>query len=573
MQNCRMRDLREECVDSNENQPGGSPDRTITIRLTRDTLILIAALTFLGLAIVLAVLFPPGGPGSAAPTSTAFAHGNPTVPVASRATAAAPTSMAPTSPALGGAMPTIGPTLGAYPGPETPAPSAVEEVPGMAGPTSPATPIASPPAFLPTRTTQGPAGGTPTAASSGNQQPAYPPPETSTPESGEASDEDGSLIEPTEVPTLRPQPSAQPQPQPQPTSPPRPRPTSAPAGGGTEPPRQPAPTTPPLPTPVPMTVLRGTVHWTAAQSPILLTRDQQLAPGATLLIEPGVEVRLAPGVSFFIDGTLYALGQPDRPVRFVGSENQRWEGLFGRPGSNIAMEHTEIRGGGAGGTVLASEGGNLVLRHAHINDNGGHIQVIDSHLEMRDSEIAGNDMPYGAALDVTYNAGGNVTLTNNRIGGNRMSFGSAAVQIANQSPFDAVDLDLQGNLILNQEGPNLVLSSNGLLQGRLTCNALMNGTDGLLIRSQTEQVPGFPLEIHDNAIEDHTPPIVPIYIEFGIGRGATSEVEIDMRNNWWGSPLGPYEPDRHADGRGEAVGDNIAFDPWLTSRPACAPRP
>lgn len=127
--------------------------------------------------------------------------------------------------------------------------------------------------------------------------------------------------------------------------------------------------------------------------------------------------------------------------------------------------------------------------------------------------------------------------------------------------------------MVGQDGPNIVLSTNGPLQGNLTCNAWLNGTNGLSIRSETLQVPGFNLTIRDNAIEDHTPPIIPIYLDLGIGRGATSEVAIDMRNNWWKNAAGPYEPKRHADGRGEAVGDNIEFEPWLTSRPSCAPQP
>jgi hypothetical protein len=328
-----------------------------------------------------------------------------------------------------------------------------------------------------------------------------------------------------------------------------------------------------LPTAVPIDVLRGTIRWTAAQSPIVIKRDTRLAPGALLLIEAGVEVRLAPGISFFVDGTMYGLGRPDRRVRFVGSERQRWEGLRGRPGSNIALEYTDIRGGGAGGTMLSSTGGNLVLHHAQINDNGGHIQVDDSRLEMRDSEIAGNDMPYGAALDATYNNGGIVILTNNRIGGNRMAPGEPPVKISASSPFETVNLDVQSNLLIGQDGPDLTLFANGPVQGGLTCNALLNGADGLSIRSEAPQVPGFALNVRDNAIEDHTPPIIPIYLTYGIGRGATSELALDMRNNWWGSPIGPYEPDRHADGRGEAVGDNIEFAPWATERPACAPTP
>jgi hypothetical protein len=344
-----------------------------------------------------------------------------------------------------------------------------------------------------------------------------------------------------------------------------------------------------VPTAIPVDILRGNLRWTPANGPIYLRRDQQLVAGATLIIEPGTEVRLAPGVAFFVEGTLYGLGQPGRPVRFISSESQRWEGIFGRPGSNIALEHVQINGGGAGGTVLASESGNLVIHNGHINNNGGHIAATNSRLEVRDSEIAGNDMPYGAAIEATYENGGFVILTGNRVGGNRMAAGAAPVQINNQSSTDAAVLDIQRNLLVGQDGPDLVLFQDGPFLGGLdvrlpdagpflggmTCNALMSGANGLMIRSNTPQVPRLNLNVRDNAIENHSPPIVPIYTKpyHGIGRGATSEIDIDLRNNWWNSPTGPYEPDRHADGRGDAVGENIEFGPWLAERPACAPRP
>jgi hypothetical protein len=170
-----------------------------------------------------------------------------------------------------------------------------------------------------------------------------------------------------------------------------------------------------------------------------------------------------------------------------------------------------------------------------------------------------------------------------------MAAGAAPVQVNNQSSTDAVVLDVQRNLLVGQDGPNLVLFQDGPFLGGLdvrlpdagpflggmTCNALMSGANGLMIRSNTPQVPRLNLNVRENAIENHSPPIVPIYTKpfHGIGRGATSEIVVDMRNNWWNSPTGPYEPDRHADGRGDAVGENIEFGPWLTERPACAPRP
>jgi hypothetical protein len=548
-------------LEPNDTQPGGPSSRTITVHLTRDTLLLIAALAFLAVAILLAVIFPSASSSTPTPSTTSVAQpGTPTL--VARAT---------TVTSAGAGTAAAGAAINAEPSPAEvqanyPAPDDGSNQSALAQATLAPT---GAPVFEPTRTTQT-AGGL-----LAQEATAYPAPQTSTtaptvtsptsnlgatPTRTPALFQAPTLtVSPEVAPTTPPTVAPQPQPQAQPTRPPAPPPT----------PRPPTPI--PSPTPVPVDVLRGNIRWTVARSPIRLSRDQLLARGATLVIEPGVEVRLAPGVSFFVEGTLYGIGSPDRPIRFVANERQRWEGLFGRPGSNIALEHAEIRGGGAGGTLLTSEGGNLVLHHARINDNGGHVQVADSRLEIRDSEIAGNDMPYGAALDASYIGGGVVIMTNNRIGGNRQQAGSPPVLLSNQSAFETLNLDIQGNLLVGQEAPDLVLFTNGPLQGGVTCNALIGGTNGLSVRSETPQVPGFALNVRDNATEKHTPPIIPIYLQYGIGRGATSEIALDMRNNWWGSPLGPYEPDRHADGRGEAVGDNIEFAPWLTARPACAP--
>src|SRR5215211_4478153 len=99
---------------------------------------------------------------------------------------------------------------------------------------------------------------------------------------------------------------------------------------------RPSPTPTPAAPAIPLDVLSGDLRWTPAQSPVILQHDQRLLPGATLIIEPDTEVQLAPGVAFFVEGTLSALGQPGHPVRFVGTAAQRWDGLFGRTGSSIA---------------------------------------------------------------------------------------------------------------------------------------------------------------------------------------------------------------------------------------------
>ncbi|MEM8529613.1 MAG: right-handed parallel beta-helix repeat-containing protein [Chloroflexota bacterium] len=583
-------------MDSNEQQPDELSDRTITIRLTRDTLILISALVFLVVAIVLAVFFSSGpvvseneqpGLGQIDEASRITATVDDAATVTETMTIGTPEQGTPVNGDQGGVP---------YPEPGT---AITDEDDPIAGIGTPGPPTFEPerpdnnddpsdddPAYPgPNEDNEGNAarptiprfGATPTAA--GFDPDESPEPDDDFFDPDESPEPDDDFFDPDESPeptTARPTPLPRPTesggsqlPTPVPTQVPAPQP-GPPAGGSGSPPPS-APTSVPPPTPIPIDTLTGNIRWSADQSPIVIQRDLQLTAGSVLVVDPGVEVVLAPSVSFFIDGSLLANGQPGLPIRFVGAEGQRWEGLFGQAGSTITMDHVEIRGGGNGGTLLTSDGGFISMQNTRVSDNGGHIRIDNSRAEILNNEISGNDMPYGAALDISYDGGGAVTLINNRIGGNIMAAGAPPVQITNLSPLAMVDLAIQSNLLVGQDGPNLVLSTNGPFQGDISCNALVGGGNGLSIRSETLQVPGFALNVRENAIEAHTPPIIPFYLENGIGRGATSEVALDMRNNWWESELGPYHPDLHEDGRGDSVGVNIEFDPWLTERPVCAP--
>jgi hypothetical protein len=301
-----------------------------------------------------------------------------------------------------------------------------------------------------------------------------------------------------------------------------------------------------------------------------------LTPGSILIIEPGTEIRLAWGASLTVDGAqLHALGSPEQPVRFVGHTGERWEGIYGRNNSLIVLENAELRGGGAGGTVLHSQNSELVIRNSYIVENGGTIQVTDSKAEMRDSEVWGNDFPYGGAFNADYSRGNYLTLTGNRIGRNRVKDGMSSVVINATSSHDSLNVDIQGNVIHSDEnaGANLQLSTNNELIGTIACNSMIGANTGLRLRTETPQLPTFNLHVHNNHIDAHVPPIIPYYLKYGIGRGATSEVELNMSNNWWGDPSGPYHPEGNPEGRGDSVGSNIAWQPWLHAPPPCAPMP
>ncbi len=567
-------DLDSEYDDEFEDEDVDANGRSIKIgqfRISRDMLLLLGALVFLMLAVILTFLFPVGGNQEQIAmdlTSTASAQAASTNETASVSPEAdgtgitepypSPadelTSLAATSIARQQTLEATGVGTGIALQPSPTSDSAYPD------------PVGSPPP----QPTFDPARPTPTL----NVPPtAYPIPNTPVPPPNT----------PVPPPTTPPQPTSTEQDldaQPQPTTPPddgeqpgEPVVTAGPVET-VELVNTVTPLPPPPPTAIPADVLSGEIRWSAAQSPIILNRDVQLAPGAFLYIDPGVEIRMGPGVSFYVDGAqLLALGAPGNPVRFVSATGTRWEGLFGRPDSVILLEHTEISGGGAGGTLLTSErGSELVIRNTRIFDNGGAILIKDSRLEIAGTEITGNDFPYGAALDAIYSRGNRVSLLDNRIGGNRQVEGAPVVRISSSTNLDTILLDIQRNLLRGETiGVNLVLSTSGPFQGTLACNTLVGGNLGLNVRTSTPQIPGFALSVANNVIDHHTPPIIPVYLEFGIGRGAASEIELDMRNNWWGEPSGPYHPVFNELGRGDAVGVNIPYEPWLTSRPECAP--
>jgi hypothetical protein len=253
-----------------------------------------------------------------------------------------------------------------------------------------------------------------------------------------------------------------------------------------------------------------------------------------------------------------------------------------RQGGSLLIDNAELTRGGAGGTLLSSDAGRkLAIHGARLLQNGGHIRVNDTAFEMRDTLFSGNDIPYGAAINAEYSRANSFALTGSRIADNRFTFGAPQVQISNGSESEPLQLDIQATLLVGQSGPNLVLVADSMLPdrtdanltGNIVCNTFAHGANGLSLRSQATQVVKVDLNIHANVFEDHTPPIEPVYIQprNGLGRGATSELPLDMTSNWWSSDQGPYSADRFADGQGEAVGKQIVFDGWLLSRPPCAP--
>lgn len=69
--------------------------------------------------------------------------------------------------------------------------------------------------------------------------------------------------------------------------------------------------------------------------------------------------------------------------------------------------------------------------------------------------------------------------------------------------------------------------------------------------------------IYDNNIYGNSPPAVAISSD-------SPFPTLNAINNWWGDASGPYHPILNPTGLGDAVGDSVLFDPWLTE-PVWAP--
>ena len=146
--------------------------------------------------------------------------------------------------------------------------------------------------------------------------------------------------------------------------------------------------------------IEGNTSWTAAQSPILIDRDHVLLTGASLQIDPGVEVHFKPGTNIIVEGQLRSTGNAGAPVRLIGPEG-RWGALVGQPGSSITLAHTDLRNAGRGGVALSSTGGALVLQNVRLTDSGGGILASGAAVDIRGTQITGNDLPSGPAVNLS----------------------------------------------------------------------------------------------------------------------------------------------------------------------------
>lgn len=430
-----------------------------------------------------------------------------------------------------------------YPLPGDPQPTGIGGIPTVPPFPTPFTPVAGGtiPTFdnripfptVPSNTGQNSGRATDTPSSSNNTYPT----EASNPT---------SFVPPTNIPVPTDDPNQFPTDEPN-----NPAPTDAPEEAtlvptDSVPPTDAPPTNTPTPTVPPYDTLRGNVRWTAAQSPVIVRRDTVIPKGASLTIEDGVEVQMAPDVSLSVDGTLTANG-----TRFRKQGTGNWESIVVTKNGRANLNGVDVRGGGSGGVVIAALGGSTVIQDSRFEDNKGKILADGGDLDMQRNSIVGY-----APITANVVSGGTLRMIGNVIN-NTATDGASGVTVSAASP--DVTINVEGNALRGTSGTNLRAQFNQSLNANFTCNTFSGGAIGLQIKSTDPTLDGSRLIIKDNNFLTHK------------SYGATGDVGLDVRNNWWGDASGPYHPQQNGKGTGDAVGINLTFSPWLTNRSTCAP--
>lgn len=123
--------------------------------------------------------------------------------------------------------------------------------------------------------------------------------------------------------------------------------------------------------------LSGAHIWEAAGLPYVIAGDIQVAAAASLVVQPGVEVRMAQHAAIDARGALTAVGTAEQPILFTGTTQQPgwWEnisisGLSSAQNLGSALEHVTIEYGGEAYANLYLYEAVVPVRHAIIRHSG-----------------------------------------------------------------------------------------------------------------------------------------------------------------------------------------------------------
>ena len=274
-------------------------------------------------------------------------------------------------------------------------------------------------------------------------------------------------------------------------------------------------------------IMGSNTTWTLDGSPYIVVADVIVAPGVTLTVEPGVEVRFEPATTLWVKGTLNAVGMEAQNITFTRNGASAWSGIrvdSGTGPASATIGHAVIEGAEAGIAMTGTNSLTLNLSDSLIQNSAVGVscewdfQTGSPTWTVSYNTFTGN----GTALNCGSNWSGQIDHNIIRSNGFGLDAGFGGSIRYNT----IVDNDLGG--IAAQRGPIQynVISNNGaegiigfrgddLSFNTITGNALI----GISVH------PTGAVGIHSNNIYGNC--------TYGLRlSGATS---VDATGNWWGT--------------------------------------
>ena len=228
--------------------------------------------------------------------------------------------------------------------------------------------------------------------------------------------------------------------------------------------------------------------------------------------------------------------------------------------TNNLLNRTVAAGGGGIGVLLGATPPTYIVCSGNLVQHNTVVATATAAAYTTPGIVLALDLRYGAYDDLT----GNEDLTGNKILDNQV----AATGSDNTVGIEVGVIGLEGNA--TRIAATLGLIHDNVIRGNVLDGAdlgvyFYTVADLMILRNEIKNCDeGIHIEdgssgniIHCNNIFANT-----------IGLNNTSGVLVDAENNWWGDPSGPSGV---GPGSGDAVSDNVDYDPWETSYPACVP--
>ena len=294
--------------------------------------------------------------------------------------------------------------------------------------------------------------------------------------------------------------------------------------------------------------------WTLVDSPFILSGNVTVREGATLTIEPGVEVRFGGRFSIIINGRLIAKGTSEfnRLIKFTSNKETPKPGDWGT---------LYFNGTGQSPSLLE----NCILEYA-----ASGITIADGEITIRSSVIRLNSENGVMALNGSATIGHNNLIYNNTASGVYISGGNVTVR-ANNVTFNGEGITLTGNLTTS----NINITQNILAYNTYGINLDMEDNGNIVIEENKVHSNGYGFYVSANNTF-----ITRNYIynnsEAGIfyGQGShkahfndiynntcgmeVTDAIVDATYNYWGHWSGPYHESLNPRGKGNPVSGDAA---------------